>query len=146
MARESEWEFYEEWINVRKIPAELICREPFFNWLMAREPFQAGLIKMLPWETYGWHTDSDRGVSINMLLEHESSLVSFSTNVYGIMKPIHPHEYELTRYYVFNTQVPHMILNTGTKNRILFTLEFERDVTKLSYEQLIKDIEENYVF
>ena len=140
------WQFYEEWQHVIQIPEELICREPFFKWLMAREPFQAGLIKMLPRETYGWHTDSDRGVSINMLLDHESSIVAFSTKLTGIMKPIHPHTYEMGRFYVFNTQVPHMILNTGMADRILFTLEFARDVTKLKFDQLVKDIEENYVF
>lgn len=142
----TDWQFYDEWENVLPLSPELVTREPFFQWLMAREPYQAALVKLNPREMYGWHTDVRRGVAVNMLVEHSDSVTLFGNSVHGEMKRIHPHRYEIGRYYVFNTQVPHSVINFGDQRRVLFTVQFERQVGELSFNDLMADIRANYTF
>jgi len=48
-------------------------------------------------------------------------------------------KYEPETYYVFNTQVPHMVLNT-TKPRYLFSVEFLEKDRGLTFNELCEDI------
>lgn len=133
-----------EWEQVMPLPVELVAQEPFFQWLQAREPFQAALIRMSGHENYNWHVDTTRGVAVNMLVAHEKSTVLFATRVTGCRKPVHVHDYEIGQYYVFNTQVPHTITNLGSQDRILFTTIFERKREELTFQDLAADIRTNY--
>lgn len=128
----------------RPVSYDILFKDPFFQWLGARYNFMGGIIKMEPYQQYDWHVDTRRGVGINMLLGHTKSYVLFTERPTDLVKNIRPHKYQENIYYVFNTQVPHSVVNLSGQ-RYLFTIEFEKDKTELTFEMLWKDILENYV-
>jgi hypothetical protein len=48
-------------------------------------------------------------------------------------------KYKPDTYYAFNTQVPHMVLNT-TRPRYLFSVEFLEKDRGLTFDELCEDI------
>ena len=48
-------------------------------------------------------------------------------------------KYQANTYYVFNTQVSHMVLNFDNP-RMLLTIEFVEDKDMLSYDDLLSEI------
>jgi hypothetical protein len=48
-------------------------------------------------------------------------------------------KYEPDSYYIFNTQVPHMVLNIE-QPRYLFSLEFLEEDRGLTFDELLADI------
>jgi hypothetical protein len=54
--------------NVKPIPPDIIHKDNFFKWLHARYDFIVGVLKLDPYTCYNWHTDTRRGVGVNMLL------------------------------------------------------------------------------
>jgi hypothetical protein len=58
----------------------------------------------------------------------------------GFVFDVEELKYEPDSYYVFNTQIPHMVLNT-TQPRYLFSLEFLEEDRGLTFDELCKDIE-----
>jgi hypothetical protein len=62
-----------EWIDyfnfkAKLVPPEVLFEDEFFKWLVKRYDFIAGILKLDPYTCYDWHTDTRRGVGINMLL------------------------------------------------------------------------------
>jgi hypothetical protein len=99
---------------------------------------------MDPYTCYDWHTDSRRGVGINMILTpfmRSSSL--FAPNKEGQVFKVEEVPYKPITYYVFNTQTPHTVYNYEA-TRYVFSIEFEKDKDQLTFEQLVKDIKDNY--
>ena len=93
-----------------------------------------GITKMLEYDYYQLHTDNVRGATINMLLSDENSVCAF---VDEQNKKTIQLDYQLSKMYLFNTQVPHTVLNfQGT--RILFSTEFKQPKELLPYRQLVK--------
>ena len=78
-----------------------------------------------------------------MLLEHTDSLLLFTETPNALVKNVYPVKYQPNHYYLFDTQTPHCVINLGTP-RYLFTIEFEKDLNELSFDDLRKDIRENY--
>jgi hypothetical protein len=48
-------------------------------------------------------------------------------------------KYRLGSYYVFNNQVPHMVLNFN-ESRYLMSIEFEADKNELTFDQLMREM------
>ena len=93
-----------------------------------------GVITMLSKDYYKLHTDTERGVGINMLLQHRNSFCAY----------VDPQEnktllldYQSNTMYLFNTQVPHTVFNFE-EDRHLFTVEFEDTRKLLPYRALVK--------
>ena len=130
--------------NVKPISTELIAQDNFFKWLHARYGFVAGVLKLDPYTCYDWHTDTRRGVGINMLLTpHARSICAFTPNKKGIVFKIEELQYKPATYYLFNTQVSHTVYNFET-TRYLMSIEFVKDKDELTFEDLVKDIRNNY--
>ena len=129
--------------RAKPIPHEVIVKDRFLQWLSARYEFIAGVIKMEPYEQYDWHIDTRRGVSINMLLEHDDSAVLFSDDPFMLVKKIYPYKYEPDTYYLFNTQVAHCVINYS-KPRYLFSIEFKKNKLQLTYNDLCSDVANYY--
>jgi hypothetical protein len=114
--------------NVLQVPEEIMDKDWRFEALRKRYPFVAGITKMQPYNVYNWHTDAKRSGTINMMIDHESSHCLFTTDtesrVSGFQELIYRHK----TYYIFNTQVPHMVVNLEG-NRFMLTLEFRDTVT-----------------
>lgn len=101
------------------VPQEILNKDPFFAGL---PPFRAGILRLPPYTCYDWHTDDDRGWSINMLLTSGKSNCLFSSRE-GQAFPFTELVYEPEFYYAFNTQVPHTVLNFESV-RYVFSVEF----------------------
>jgi len=112
--------------------------------LLARHPFQAGIIRLDPYVFYDWHIDTDRGVGVNMLLNAEgSSHCLFTRTLKRDSCIAHGSgtnnfvelEYASHTYYLFNTQTAHSVYNFK-EPRYLFSMDFLEDRHTLSYATL----------
>ena len=130
--------------NVKPIPSDITHKDNFFKWLHARYEFIVGIIKLNPYTCYDWHTDTRRGVGINMLLTpFDRSVCAFAPNKEGTVFEIEELKYKPATYYIFNTQVPHTVYNFET-TRYLMSVEFAKDKSELSFEDLLNDIRTQY--
>lgn len=129
--------------QAKPVNPAVLMQDPFLAWLSSRYQFIAGVLKLPQYHQYDWHVDTRRGVGINMLLSSVKSYVFFTETPNELVKNIYPHKYQADTYYLFNTQVPHMVINLN-EPRYLFTLEFAMDKDSLSFDQLRQDIRENY--
>lgn len=87
---------------------------------------------------YNWHTDVDRGVSINLPLNnHAQSFTCFLSNPQlDTLNSIHQLEYDPGYFYLFNTQVNHSVLNLK-QDRYFFSITFEKTKLSLSYQTVL---------
>jgi hypothetical protein len=138
-----------QWIDyynfkAKLVPPEMLFEDEFFKWLVKRYDFIAGILKLDPYTCYDWHTDTRRGVGINMLLTPEArSICAFTHNKEDAVFKIEELKYKPSTYYLFNTQVPHTVYNFET-TRYLMSVEFAKDKNELTFEDLVKDVRNNY--
>ena len=138
-----------EWIDyfnfkARLVPPEILFQDEFFIWLVKRYDFIAGILKLDPYTCYDWHTDTKRGVGINMLLTpHARSFCAFAPKKSEQVFKIEELSYKPMTYYLFNTQVNHTVYNFET-TRYLLSIEFAKEKHELSFEDLLVDIRSNY--
>ena len=138
-----------EWIDyfnfkAKLVPPEVLFQDEFFKWLVNRYDFIAGILKLDPYTCYDWHTDTKRGVGINMLLTpHSKSFCAFAPNKSEQVFKIEELPYKPMTYYLFNTQVNHTVYNFET-TRYLLSIEFAKEKHELSFDELVNDIKENY--
>jgi hypothetical protein len=139
----SEWMPYYNF-DAKQLPHELIYKDDFFVWLSQRYNFIAGVLKLDPYTCYNWHTDTRRGVGVNMLLTPNTrSFCAFSDDADQLVFKIEELKYKPSTYYLFNTQIPHTVYNFET-TRYLLSVEFAKDKDELSFEDLVKDVQQNY--
>ena len=139
----SEWMPYYNF-DAKQLPHELIYQDEFFRWLSQRYSFIAGVLRLDPYTCYNWHTDTRRGVGVNMLLTPNTrSFCAFSADANQLVFKIEELKYKPNTYYLFNTQVPHTVYNFET-TRYLMSVEFAKDKDELSFEDLVKDVQQNY--
>ena len=89
---------------------------------------------------YFWHKDANNGCSINCVLKDYKSLTIFTdiesyTNNLEI-KSIVTLSYEPNRWYVFNSQMPHAIINYGDEDRYTVVLSFNRELG-ISFQEVV---------
>ena len=138
-----------EWVkyfnfDARPILPEVILKDDFFKWLADRYSFMGGVLRLDPYTCYNWHTDTRRGVGINMLLTPNTrSFCAFGFDPSQLVFKIEELKYKPNTYYLFNTQMPHTVYNFET-TRYLFSVEFAKDKDELSFKDLVNDIETNY--
>jgi len=122
------------------IPVDILARDKFLVKLAGKRKFHAGILKMDPNTCYNWHVDSDRKVGLNMLLlDDEASRCFFADGQIGVVTKTEELKYVHGKYYVFNTQVPHMVINT-TEPRYLFSVEFLDEDRGLTFDELCEDV------
>ena len=98
----------------------------------------SGFVMMGPNRQYHWHTDVERGVTINMLMTHNHtsySLFGEKDKDNDAQNHILTVDYEPNTFYLFNTKRPHTIINFE-EPRFLFTVKFLADADQLSYEDI----------
>ena len=99
---------------------------------------QLGILKMPEHRAYHWHRDQNRQACINLLLsiEHHSHTLFGepvnSTNMHCLELCYRP-----GRYYLFNNQVPHTVINLDV-DRYLLSLEFKREIPYLDLRDQLK--------
>lgn len=120
-------------------PLDIIFFEPLLTKINQRYKIaRVGIIKVERNHSYRWHQDSNRGVSINMLLtpDIESfTLFSDCNDVSVDQFEIARLNYEPRTFYLFNNQMMHCVINFD-RPRYLFTTEFVADKTQLRFEDV----------
>ena len=124
------------------LPLELIEEEPILKRIHNRFPIEGmGISKFFPYTNHRWHKDTDRGLSINMLLEHQRSHVLFrypdpynDQKIVGCQR-IHEVNYEPNKFYLFNTQEEHTISNYEG-DRYTFIMKFKQNKDEIDYYQV----------
>ena len=130
--------------EAKPLPADIVLKDNFFVWLSQRYDFIVGVLKLDPYTCYNWHTDTRRGVGINMLLTPNTrSFCAFGVDPNELVFKIEELKYKPNTYYLFNTQSPHTVYNFEA-TRYLLSVEFVKDRDQLSFEDLVNDIEANY--
>ena len=130
--------------SAKPIPPDIVAQDKFFRWLHARYEFLVGVLRLDPYVCYDWHTDTRRGVGINMLLTPQArSVCAFADNTDDAVFKIEELKYKPNTYYIFNTQTAHTVYNFET-TRYLMSVEFAKDRDDLSFDQLMQDIKDNY--
>jgi len=136
--------------KIKVIPDDLIQQDKFLSWLYKKEKFSAAINYVKANHFYDWHVDTNRGVSINMLLNDVKCHTIFSIDKMGIrlgklpfndQQEFYELRYKKDSFYLFNTQVDHMVLNFN-KPRYLFSVEFTKDKTKLNYNDMLNMIKD----
>lgn len=91
--------------------------------------YRAGILRMNPYQSYHWHKDETRQVSVNMLLSaHDTSNCLFGIPKNRDNMYFTELKYQSSTLYLFNTQVLHTVINFQ-EPRFLFSLEFDPDIT-----------------
>lgn len=138
---DSHWMAYYNF-NATPVPYAFLHRDPLITTLAGKRRFHAGILKMDPRTCYNWHTDTDRMVGLNMLLGDDGeSQCLFIDGPPGPVFKTRELVYQPNTYYVFNTQVPHMVLNTS-QPRYMFSLEFLDADRGLTFSELCEDLKE----
>jgi hypothetical protein len=132
------WQDYYNFKAIQ-VPVEMLSKDPFLVDLFRKHPFVAGIVQLSPYVCYDWHTDTRRGVGVNMLLTPEVKSHCLFTNAEGAQFSFEELVYEPDTYYLFNTQVRHTVINFY-EPRYLFTLEFAADKDQLFFESLLEQI------
>jgi hypothetical protein len=133
------WTQYYNFMAVQ-VPREILQLDSFLVGLAGKRTFHAGVLRMEPNTCYNWHVDTDRKVGLNMLLSDDgSSRCLFLDGEPGVVFKTQELKYAPDTYYAFNTQVPHMVLNT-TEPRYLLSVEFLEQDRGLTFDELCEDI------
>lgn len=119
--------------------SDWITREPALRAVQQIAPIkQLGILKMPDHWVYHWHRDQNRQACINLLL----SCNHHSHTLFGApVSSTSMHCIELTyapgRYYLFNNQIPHTVINLDV-DRYLLSLEFERAIPYADLSQRLR--------
>jgi hypothetical protein len=134
----SEWKPYFNF-HATQVPFDLAFSDPILRSIGAKYPLAVGILRLDPYTTYDWHVDGRRGVCVNMLLNDVKSYCLFEVGKDEATRSFLELKYAPKTYYVFNNQVPHMVINFN-ESRYLMSVEFEADKNELTYEQLLGEI------
>jgi hypothetical protein len=126
--------------GVKKVDEHLIREDNFLRSLNRVHPFSAGILLIPSNSIYNWHTDDKRGVSVNMMLSVKDSHCIFMDEDFEMVNTIQELRYEFGTYYLFNSQKFHSVINFEN-SRLMFSVEFDEDKNRLSYDQLVDEYE-----
>ena len=135
------WQDYYNFKAIQVHP-DILLKDPFLINLYRLHPFVAGIVKLNPNVCYDWHIDTRRGVGINMLLNFEGTSHCLFAKGEGAQFGFEELVYAPNRYFLFNTQISHTVINFA-EPRYLFTLEFAEDKDQLSFGTLYQLIKKN---
>ena len=138
------WQNYYNF-QATQVPDEILAKDSFLRKLHSMHPFMAGIVKLNPNVCYNWHVDTRRGVGVNMLLNFEGVSHCLFAKGEGAQFGFEELVYTPNRYFLFNTQTPHTVINFN-EPRYLFTLEFGADKDQLSFNTLHQLIKKNPAF
>jgi len=119
------------------------------NWIASEPALQAvqqicpiaqlGILKMPDHWVYHWHRDQNRQACINLLIssDHHSHTL-FGRSVSETSMHCLELRYQPGRFYLFNNQVPHTVINLDV-SRYLLSLEFAEPVPYAELKQRFAD-------
>lgn len=132
---------------VTKVPRELYAQDTFLSTILDKFNGQAVILQMPPRSIYNFHVDSERSVSVNLLLNNFDCSHSFykvPMTQGGKPSPSIDHiieiDYKPGEAYVLNTGETHGVINAGDKPRLVFALSIDKPV---QYRDVIDFLKEN---
>ena len=134
----AEWKAHNSFL-AKQIPEHIYLQEPLLKYLSIKHSLLVGILMMHPFHVYNWHTDGNRRCGINLLLSDSPSHCLFTDDETITNSKVIELSYMPTTYYVFNTQVNHMVLNFE-QPRLLLTIEFGEDKDALSFDDLLLEL------
>jgi len=129
---------------------EFECVPPLLD-VIERHGMISKVFMLEPNSTYDWHGDAYRYIAINCLLSYENTdyITLFCTELEKYSEVYFKSTrlvYEPRRFYMFNTQVPHMVSNFSDKPRYLLSIApyttskipFNMDPLKTDFSTFLK--------
>jgi hypothetical protein len=108
---------------------QLSDQDPFLKSLKNKFDGTLRLYKFSRNSCYNWHKDAAIGCSLNLVMEDYHSFTLFDLDEkLSITNSIIEVKYEKNFWFLFNSQIKHMIINLDDRDRILLTMTFPRDV------------------
>jgi hypothetical protein len=91
---------------------------------------------------YNWHRDVDMGCSLNLIFDDYKSFTLFNpSDKKEIVDSVTELKYQKNYWYLFNSQILHSVVNLDTKDRILLTFTFPKNVNYSDVLDFIKQKE-----
>ena len=110
---------YRKWWT-RPVPDEVIDKDPFLSFLRHTLESRFGIMRLAPHFAYKWHVDVKRQGTMNMLIKHDHSLSMFSPTL-ELDAPFMVVPYEIGKFYLFDVQEPHQVINFNGFRYVLTT-------------------------
>lgn len=119
------------------VPVSFTLKEPLLQKINSVFPIaKTSILKSQPYQNYTWHTDTHRGVSINLLISTDvQSYCMFGKPKDESSLYFTELDYKENIFYLFNTQYLHQVINFS-EPRYLFTIEFVQDRNSLQYSDI----------
>jgi hypothetical protein len=104
------------------------------------------IIRQPPNTLYNWHTDTERGLTINMkLCNNNDTHALFAFPLDDWSEEFVELKYQPTKMYLFNTQHRHCVINFS-ETRYVFTLKFKKEKEELDYFTVYNWCNQNQLF
>jgi hypothetical protein len=111
---------------VAKVPDYIILKDQFLSDLIRiKISNNARIFKMLPYTCYNWHTDTNRGCAINMILSGFDSHCYFGKYQSSSLLEYRELVYKPNVYYLFNTEQLHTVIN-GSQDRYILSIGYHK--------------------
>jgi hypothetical protein len=126
---EFNWQPYFYVYNYRENPCpEFLYTDPLISKLKSDLGGFFVFYKIPKHTVYRWHTDKKSLCCLNMVLKkyHSHTLFSIESMQDQVDHCIEL-DYKPTQWYLFNTQVKHMVVNLDDEDRYLITYRFNRE-------------------
>ena len=127
--------------DATQVPNEVLAQDPLIAMIGSKHPLIGGVVMLPPNTFYNWHKDTRRGVSLNMVLNPQDGVSHciFTEDKDAVVGTFTELKYQPDTYYLFNTQVNHMVINCDAP-RLLLTIEFGEGKELLSYDDLLAEL------
>lgn len=132
------WHRYHNFDAIQ-VPFDLAFSDPVLHMLGLQHELAVGILRLDPYTTYDWHVDGRRGVSVNMLLNDVKSSCLFEVSSDEATHRFTELKYAPKAYYLFNNQVPHMVINYA-QSRYVMSVEFAEAKEALTFDQLLGEV------
>jgi hypothetical protein len=123
-------------INFQKtLGLELIKQDPLLDNLRIKFNGIMRLYMFPSMTVYNWHRDVEMGCSINLVMEDYDSHTLFNpTDKKEILDNVVELKYEKNKWYLFNSQILHSVVNVDPRDRLLLTITFPKHV---QYQEIL---------
>jgi hypothetical protein len=109
---------------------QLIKTDKMLSGLQSKFNAEMRLYMFPSMTVYNWHRDVETGCSLNLVMDDYSAHTLFNPNdKKEIIDSVVELKYEKNKWYLFNSQILHSVINVDSKDRVLLTITFPKNVT-----------------
>jgi hypothetical protein len=136
-----------KWIGVNQ---ELIAQDSLLKSIHGRARGELYLFKFPPNRMYNWHIDTTNLFNVNLIFEESPMGISLfkleegdydKTTTHRSLSAVLPVKYTPMRWLIYNAQIPHTVLNLSDKTRYLLSYTIKKDISELTYTDLVTELE-----